>query len=112
GIIDANEIANAAQSLKTLLKSGSTSLTIEDLLGPPPHGRRPQGQGQQQGQQQKQQQGQGQGNGGGPETQLANPNSQNGAPPQDGHGGDQGGPPGPPPDQNGPGGHRPPPSPL
>jgi len=45
GIIDAKEIANAAQSLKTLLKNGSDQLTIPDLLGPPPHGRRPHGQG-------------------------------------------------------------------
>jgi len=43
GTIEADEIANAPQSLKTLLKSGSDSLTIPDLLGPPPP--RPDGQG-------------------------------------------------------------------
>lgn len=36
GVIDANEIANAPAALKTLLKDGSTTLTMEDLLGPPP----------------------------------------------------------------------------
>jgi hypothetical protein len=41
GIIEADEIANAAQSLKTLEKNGSNELTIEDLLGPPPRGMRP-----------------------------------------------------------------------
>ena len=35
GVIDANEIANAPAALKTLLKPGATSLTPEDLLGPP-----------------------------------------------------------------------------
>jgi hypothetical protein len=41
GIIDAGEIANAAQSLGTLLESGSTALNIPDLLGPPPPGMGP-----------------------------------------------------------------------
>jgi len=110
GIIEPDEIANAAQSLKTLLKSGSDSLTIPDLLGPP-RGRHPRGRGQNQGQ----------GNGGGPagpDMQLANPavqsgtSGQDGPPPQDGQGGpggNQDGPPGPPP--GGPGRHHPP-SPL
>jgi hypothetical protein len=35
GVIDANEIANAPAALKTLLKNGATTLTPEDLLGPP-----------------------------------------------------------------------------
>ncbi len=46
GIIEADEIENAPQSLKTLEKNGSDQLTIPDLLGPPPHGPRPGGQGQ------------------------------------------------------------------
>ncbi len=45
GVIEANEIANATQALQTLLKSGSTSLSIPDLLGPPPHRRGPGGPG-------------------------------------------------------------------
>ena len=36
GIIEANEIANAPQALRTLEKSGSDVLTIPELLGPPP----------------------------------------------------------------------------
>ncbi len=36
GVIDATEIANAPAALKTLLKDGATTLTVEDLLGPPP----------------------------------------------------------------------------
>jgi len=32
-VIEASEIANAPQALQTLLKSGSTSLSIPDLLG-------------------------------------------------------------------------------
>jgi len=36
GIIEADEIANAPQALRTLEKSGSDVLTIPDLLGPPP----------------------------------------------------------------------------
>src|SRR5580704_12081864 len=36
GIIEASEIANAPQSLRTLEKSGSDQLTIPELLGPPP----------------------------------------------------------------------------
>jgi hypothetical protein len=77
GVIDASEIQNAPQSLRTLEKSGSDQLTIPELLGPPPwlrhHG---QGQGGQGGDQQ-----------GGPPQ---------GPPPG---GGDQGG--GPPPDLSG-----------
>jgi hypothetical protein len=86
GIIEPDEIANAAQSLKTLLKSGSSSLTVHDLLGPPPpHGPPP-----------------GQGNDGGPGgMQLANPPAQSGSSGQ----GPMGDPPGPPP--GGPGGHHP-----
>ena len=89
GIIDADEIANAPQSLRTLIKSGSTQLTIPDLLGPPRHGRHPRGQGQGQGQ--------GQGNAGG---QQGGPNGPSGpgAPDSTGtsgaQGNDQGGPPG------------------
>jgi hypothetical protein len=102
GIIDASEIANAPAELSTLLKSGSTSLRIPDLLGHPP--RRPGGPG---------------GPGGGPDMSGTSAptdsgsNSQDGPPPPppDGgpQGGDsQGGPPPPPP--GGPGGHhRPPP---
>lgn len=119
GIIEADEIENAPQSLSTLLKSGSTSLSIPDLLGPPHHGRHPRGQWQGQGQGPGQ--GQGNGSGAGPDMQLANPGSQNGPPPQGGQDGpgtsgtsggqgnnQDGPPPGPPP--GGPGGHhRPPP---
>ena len=36
GVIDAGEIANAPAALKTLLKSGSTTLTLEDLMGTAP----------------------------------------------------------------------------
>jgi len=45
GIIDASEIDNAPQSLRTLEKSGTDQLTIEELLGPP-HRHHPRGQGQ------------------------------------------------------------------
>jgi hypothetical protein len=86
GIIEADEIANAPQSLKTLEKSGSNQLTIQDLLGPPPPppdhpgwgpgpANAPEGSG----------------------TQSADADAQNGPPPPDGP------PPGPPP---GPGGHH------
>lgn len=34
GVIDADEIANAPAALKTLLKSGSSTLSVEDLVGP------------------------------------------------------------------------------
>lgn len=108
GILEADEINNAAQSLRTLEKSGSDQLTIPELLGPPHHHRGPQGQGQ----------------GGGP----ANPGAQTSGsneqgqgnpppPPPDGPGGQDGPPPGPPPDGGpggpggGPGRHHPP-SPL
>ena len=82
GIIEPDEIANAAQSLKTLLKSGTDRLTIPDLLGPPPHGRPPHGQGR-----------------GGPGTSGTSAGVGNN---QDGP---SGLPPGPPP--GGPGGHYP-----
>jgi hypothetical protein len=36
GVIDAAEIANASTALKTLLKPGATTLSMEDVLGPPP----------------------------------------------------------------------------
>lgn len=89
GIIDANEIANAPQSLQTLLKSGSTALTIPDLLGPPRHRPPPPGW-------------QNQGNGGGPQMT----GTQNGpASPEYNQGGPPGPPPGPPPNQNRQGGH-------
>lgn len=114
GIIEADEIANAPQSLKTLLKSGSTSLSIADLLGP----RR--GRGRRGGNQGPPPPPQSSG------TQSASDDSQNGPPPQESpppqdgppsqdqnaQGGDQNGPPqGPPPGgPGGPGGHhRPPP---
>jgi len=86
GIIEADEIENAVQSLKTLLKSGSNDLSIPDLLGPPPHGRHPRGQGQSQGNPQ---------NSG---TSAQQGNNQDGPPGQNGSGGQ--------------GRHRPPPSPL
>lgn len=38
GVIDANEIANAPAALKTLDKRGTGKLTIEQLMGPRPHG--------------------------------------------------------------------------
>jgi hypothetical protein len=38
GVIDANEIANAPAALKTLDKNGTGQLTIEELMGPRPHG--------------------------------------------------------------------------
>ena len=109
GIIEASEIDNAPQSLRTLLKSGSDSLSIPDLLGPPHHGHHPRLQGQ----------GQGNRGGQGPDLQLANPGDQNSPPPPNGQGapnttgtsGTSGGdnpngpPPGPPP--GGLGGHRP-----
>jgi hypothetical protein len=36
GVIDATEMANAPAALKSLLKDGATTLTVEDLMGPPP----------------------------------------------------------------------------
>ena len=36
GVIDSDEIANAPAALRTLLKDGSTTLTLEDLLGQRP----------------------------------------------------------------------------
>jgi len=45
GILEADEIANATASLQTLLKSGSTELTMPQLLGPPRHGPHPRGRG-------------------------------------------------------------------
>ena len=36
GVIDADEIANAATALKALDKDGAGKLTLEELLGPPP----------------------------------------------------------------------------
>jgi EF hand len=38
GVIDADEIANAPAALKTLDKNGTGQLTIEELMGPRPHG--------------------------------------------------------------------------
>jgi hypothetical protein len=113
GIIEADEIANAPQSLRTLEKSGSDVLTIPELLGPPPWRRHRGGQ---------------QPPGNPPQssgTQSADADSQTGPPPPDapppqdqgGQGGPQGNaqgpqgndqdgpPPGPPPG----GHHRPPP---
>jgi hypothetical protein len=91
GIIEADEIANAPQTLKTLLESGSTALNIRDLLGPPPP--RP-GWGPPQG---------------GAPTTTGTQTSQNPPPPPDqgAQADGQGGPPsGPPPGQNGPGRHH------
>ena len=91
GIIEADEIANAAKSLRTLETSGSDELTIPELLGPPPP---PPGQGP-----------------GGP--QASGTDAQGGPPPPpppppdgaqtSGTGSQDQPPPGPPP---GPGGHR------
>ena len=83
GIIEADEIENAAQSLKTLLKSGSNQLTIEDLLGPPRHGRRPHGPGK---------------------PNASGSNTQGGQNGTQGQCEQDGPPPGPPPGETGPGG--------
>src|SRR5271167_2366645 len=37
GVIDADEIANASAALKTLDRNGDGQLTMDELLGPPPH---------------------------------------------------------------------------
>jgi hypothetical protein len=95
GIIEADEISNAAASLRTLEKSGSDQLTIPELLGPrPPWMRHHQ-----------------RGGNNNPETSGTQGGDQNGPPPPPPPGGDdqqnQQQPPGPPPggpgdDQNGP----------
>src|ERR1022692_871455 len=36
GVIDSEEIANAPAALRTLLRTGSSTLTLADLLGQPP----------------------------------------------------------------------------
>jgi hypothetical protein len=103
GIIEADEIANAAQSLRTLETSGSDVLTMKELLGRPPRGMRQGGQG-----------GQGQRQGEGPGISGTQSGLQGGPPPMDGpppmvgqggQGSDQNGPPPgpPPPEDNGPG---------
>ncbi len=38
GVLDAEEIANAATALKTLDKDGDGKLTMPELMGPPPQG--------------------------------------------------------------------------
>jgi hypothetical protein len=104
GVIDASEIANAPQELSTLLKSGSTSLSIHDLLGGPPRRHRggPEGGGPPDVS----------GSSGGNTDDGPPPPPPDGPPPGGpGGGDDQGGPPPPPPGgPGGPGGHhRPPP---
>ncbi len=46
GVVDADEIANAATVLKTLDKDGDGKLSIPELMGPPPQGMGRPGQGQ------------------------------------------------------------------
>jgi hypothetical protein len=93
GIIEADEITNAAQSLKTLIKSGYNQLTIRDLMGPPP--RRPGWGGQ----------GGGQNGPGGPGSDQNGPGGPDASGGQGGPGGPDAG--GPPPD-----GQAPPPPPM
>src|ERR1700761_1973477 len=72
GIIDSNEMANASAALKTLDKNGDGQLTMDEYLGPRPHGPHDDG-------------GPGPGSG---DTNAADSDGPPGPPP----GGDQGGP--------------------